>query len=111
MSHARSSESIDLKDGFAKELCQGGNEGRGIGWWYVWWRGWQIGYRDGLLKTLGMILGDRFGNAGLQLLPEINLIQDLAGIVALMHALDSVQSLEEVRQVIRAIRSPRMRAE
>jgi len=63
-------------------------------------KGRQEGLREGLLKAVALTLQSRFGQAGLELLPEIECIQNLATLEALTQAAITAQSLDELRPFI-----------
>jgi hypothetical protein len=61
-------------------------------------KGRQEGLREGLLKALAPTIRSRFGEAGIQLLTEIQAVQDLAILEALAEMASTVESLDELRQ-------------
>ena len=64
-------------------------------------RGRKEGVEAGLVKAIGLLLGKKFGTAGKRLLPKVRELHDVERLDALILALDSVQTIEEVKQLIR----------
>ena len=56
------------------------------------------GLRKGLLSGIALGLKLRFGEAGLQLLPEIRALEAVEQLDAIQAALETVGTLEELRQ-------------
>jgi hypothetical protein len=61
--------------------------------------GREEGLRNGLLAGIELALELRFGQQGLQILPEIAQLTDLAVIQALYERLKTANTLDELRQV------------
>lgn len=61
--------------------------------------GIQKGRAEGLLAGITLALELKFGTDGLQILPEIQSITDLAVIEAVHAAIKQAQTLDDVRQV------------
>ncbi|MUG93043.1 hypothetical protein F7734_11575 [Scytonema sp. UIC 10036] len=57
------------------------------------------GIQKGLQKGISLGLKLKFGEAGQNLLPEIEAIQDVSLLETILKALESVSTLEELRQV------------
>ncbi|MUG93044.1 cytosolic protein [Scytonema sp. UIC 10036] len=57
------------------------------------------GIQKGLQKGISLGLKLKFGEAGQNLLPEIEAIQDVSLLEAILKALESVSTLEELRQI------------
>lgn len=62
-------------------------------------KGEQQGRRDGLLAGIQLGLKLKFGAAGLALLPEIEALQDVEMLQAILNALEVIDSLEALRLV------------
>ncbi len=61
--------------------------------------GRQEGLLEGLLEGISLGLKLKFGEAGQTLLPEIEAIQDVSLLKTILKALESVSTLEELRQI------------
>jgi len=59
----------------------------------------KVGHRNGLLEGIHSLLKVRFGEAGLQLLPEVERVYELEKLQAVLHALETVDTPEELRKV------------
>ncbi|GAA6622351.1 cytosolic protein [Scytonema sp. NUACC26] len=57
------------------------------------------GKQEGLLEGISLGLKLKFGEAGQTLLPEIEAIQDVSLLKTILKALESVSTLEELRQI------------
>ena len=60
-----------------------------------------IGKRDGLLKGIEAAVDIRFGAAGLALLPEIQAVEDVKTLEAVLKALPTAATAEELRSIWR----------
>lgn len=58
-----------------------------------------VGRMEGLQEGIRVTLKVKFGEAGLQLLPEIEHIEELEKLQAVLHALETVDTPEELRKV------------
>ena len=58
------------------------------------------GLQQGILSGIELGLELKFGSEGLQLLPEISQISDLERLKEIQRALMTVNTLEELRQII-----------
>jgi hypothetical protein len=70
----------------------------------------RIGMKKGLLKGIEVSLTVKFGAAGLELLPEIRQLEDHAKLEAVLEAIETAASPEELRQVWAPKRSTRKRS-
>lgn len=61
-------------------------------------RGLQRGRQEALLEGIEQVLEVKYGADGLQLLPEIRQIQDLAILQAVLHAVKSAAQPDELRR-------------
>ncbi len=57
------------------------------------------GLQQGLLSGIALGLELRFGNEGLNFLPEISQIQDVQVLEMVLEGLKTISSLDELRQV------------
>ncbi|MBD1906727.1 hypothetical protein NDI37_14920 [Funiculus sociatus GB2-A5] len=64
--------------------------------------GQQLGMQQGMLSGIELALELKFGNEGLQLMPEISNIQDVERLKAIAQAIKTVNSLDELRSRITA---------
>jgi predicted transposase YdaD len=62
-------------------------------------RGRQIGLREGLLSAIELGLEFKFGEAGLQLMPEIRQIEDIDLLERLRNAIKTVESPQAFRRI------------
>jgi hypothetical protein len=62
---------------------------------------WERGYKEGLLEVIALDLETRFGEAGKGLLPKIQALNNIKKLRALMRALYSAETIEDVKQFIR----------
>lgn len=60
----------------------------------------RIGIRQGLLEGIELGLELKFGSVGLGVLPEISRIQDVEQLRAILSGLKTVDTLDELRQII-----------
>jgi hypothetical protein len=60
-----------------------------------------IGKRDGLVKGIEAAVDIRFGAAGLALLPEIQAVEDVKTLEAVLKAIKTVGTPEELRAFCR----------
>jgi hypothetical protein len=61
----------------------------------------QQGVQQGLLLGITVSLEVKFGNPGLQLLPEIRAIEDVTRLEAIQAAIMTVNTLDELSQLYR----------
>ncbi|WP_448573507.1 hypothetical protein [Trichothermofontia sp.] len=61
--------------------------------------GLQQGLRDGVLANIDVVLEVKFGEAGLQLLPEIRAIESVETLQTILQTLRTANSLDEIRQL------------
>ena len=64
-------------------------------------RGVKLGEKKGLLSGIAMGLELRFGDEGLQLLPEIQALDEIEILEVILAAIKTASSLEELRGVYR----------
>ncbi|BAZ05131.1 hypothetical protein [Calothrix sp. NIES-3974] len=64
--------------------------------------GLQQGTKQGLIKGIALGLKLNFGDAGTDLLPEIEEIGDVDILSAVLDAIESVDTVEQLRQVYRS---------
>jgi flagellar biosynthesis/type III secretory pathway protein FliH len=76
-----------LQEGREQGLQQGLQQGR------------QEGLRQGLLAGLELALELKFGRAGLDLVPELRQIEDLAVLQAVGERLKTANTLDELRRI------------
>jgi hypothetical protein len=57
------------------------------------------GIRQGLLKGISLGLKLKFGESGLNLLPEISSLNDINLLEAILSGLETVSTVEELRQI------------
>jgi hypothetical protein len=62
-------------------------------------QGRQEGMREGLLAAIELILEQKFGSEGSDLLPDISEIEDVEQLKAIIAGLQTVNTLEDVRQL------------
>jgi hypothetical protein len=61
----------------------------------------RLGQEKALVNVIGLLLGKKFGAAGKRLLPKVRGLHDIEKLNALILALDSVETIEEAKQLIR----------
>jgi hypothetical protein len=59
----------------------------------------RLGLQKGLLRGIELCLKIKFGAAGLELLPEIRQLGDVSKLEAVLPAIETAASPEEVRRV------------
>jgi hypothetical protein len=79
-----------MKEGMKKGIEKGKTEGLK--------EGKTEGLREGLLSGIELFLEFRFGDEGLELMPEIREIEDLKILKKIQNSLKSVKTLDELRQ-------------
>lgn len=63
-------------------------------------RGRQEGRQEGIISGIEIALEIKFGNEGLQLMPQISQITDLEKLKVIQRGVQTVNSLEELRGLI-----------
>lgn len=63
-------------------------------------RGRQEGRREEILSGIELALEIKFGTQGLQMMPEISQIADLDRLKAIQQGIKSVNTLDELQQII-----------
>ncbi|MBF0453101.1 MAG: hypothetical protein HQK75_20540 [Candidatus Magnetomorum sp.] len=62
-------------------------------------KGMQTGIKKGTISGIELGLDLKFGEIGLQLLPEIREIQDIDVLLSIQKGIKSVNSIENLRQI------------
>jgi hypothetical protein len=68
--------------------------------------GLEGGLRKGLLRGIALALEVKFGPPARKLLPKVRALSDLAALDALMPALKTAESLDDVRKLLQHAREP-----
>nr|WP_228058874.1 hypothetical protein [Nostoc sp. LEGE 06077] len=63
-------------------------------------RGKERGRREELYSSIELVLEIKFGNTGLELMPNISQISDLQGLKAVQQAIKTVNTVEELQQLL-----------
>jgi hypothetical protein len=64
-----------------------------------WLEGFEKGWLEGLLQSIEVCLRIKFGPVGVQLLPEIHQLADLSKLDAVLQAIKTAASPDELRRV------------
>ena len=91
VAYITTAERIGMKKGFEQGLQQGMQQGLQ--------QGIQQGIQRGLLKAIELGLKLKFGVEGLRIYPEIKKIEDVDVLEAISEAIETAQSIEDIRKI------------
>jgi predicted transposase YdaD len=70
-------------------------------------KGREEGLREGLQRGIALALDLKFGPPARKLLPKVRALSDLAALDALMPAIKTAESLDDVRKLLQDAKEPR----